>query len=205
MVSSTHFFDVLHDIDPHLTHHFGIGWIKGLDMEETARRLGADLSHSATVRLAEAYRDADNDPAWGPYSSIYLLGEAEEGEGEWTICMQVQGWRLIEDDTLARLSRDGGQVFALTFYNDHMPTFHHSENGAPPQSEDMFEAERFFPEHTKGLRLISPVGADLENYDEMSALISEGFVLAGRVTGEPITDAWLRMYHERYIVAHDSP
>ncbi|MEV0589399.1 DUF6461 domain-containing protein [Nonomuraea sp. NPDC050310] len=203
MHSKSYFHDILFRIDPHLTHHFGIAWIRGIDVEQSAHRLGARLDHATSVTLADPLEGAELDPAWGDYSSVYLIGEANEGD--WTICMEVQGWRLIEPETLSSLSRNGGQVLVLATHFSDITKLFWAEDGGPAKCVDLYEAHRLFPHLTDGLPLLHSTIEDVAWDERAPEILSEGFVLAGRVTGEEITEAWLRLHHERYIVAHDTP
>ncbi|MEV0589693.1 DUF6461 domain-containing protein [Nonomuraea sp. NPDC050310] len=201
MKPPTHFYEMLEGINPSLTDHLNVVWVKGRDIEEVAGALGADPGSSATVTLANPYEDVEQDPSWRETSNVVLIGEPEEGD--WTICMQVQGFYLALPETLQALSNNQGTAFLLKLNSVDLPVFSLAENGAVSIRASVYEAPARLPRLAGDLALPHPRDEDWGVFDETPEMVSAGFIMAARLTGEEVTESWLQLHHERFVFSHE--
>ncbi|MEV5408183.1 DUF6461 domain-containing protein [Thermopolyspora sp. NPDC052614] len=173
-------------------------WCRGLGEEAVARRLGARMDSAVEQTLEQWLRS----PNVGLLEQRMWIGTVDD----WVWVLPA-GWRLLDDEILAGLSRDDGQVldiiwdisgnYLLTYATDGRiltrfdPCFPREREGVDPHALDHLMA---------GLRfeLADPDDRPPGGEVTVEESLSSAFVLAGRLVGRQIDDEWFSGIHTCY-------
>ncbi|MFF4417363.1 DUF6461 domain-containing protein [Streptosporangium sp. NPDC001559] len=200
MESRTELYDLLfsyvrlYDDEQTPFQEFAAVWCEGIGVEETAKRLGADLESAEEHDLVSATDDIEIAEGYG----VILAGLA----GTWTLVVQVVGFDCVLDDALIRLSRDGSRALSLGWDIDGNEEIGYAVNG-----DVVTRLSVTCPELRSGAdpTALDPLMEGLKfQLDEDNPVVEESvnsaFALAGRVTGRKIDRAWLDAPHTRFLI-----
>ncbi len=200
MESRTELYDLLfsyvrsYDDEETPFQEFAAVWCEDIGVEETARRLGADLESAEEcdlVSVADGLEITEGD-------GVILAGLA----GTWTLVIQVTGFDCVLDDALIRLSRDGGRALSLGWDING-----NEEIGYAIDGDVVTRLSVTCPELRSGTdpAALDPLMEGLRfQLDEDDPVVEESvnsaFVLVGRITGREIDRAWLDAPHTRFVI-----
>ncbi|WP_219502916.1 DUF6461 domain-containing protein [Nonomuraea ceibae] len=191
-------YDLLHEQWLNVRTSFYTVWAEGLDLEETAARIGVNPDDGAVVSLSEITGGIDEDPHWRDGAGVVLIGEADDDS--WTVSFQVQGGDIAGGDLLARLSAGGGRALSIGWNINANHRLEYAVDGDVAVSVPLHEALPHFDEHAAGLSM-----PDVWNEDgdfPIEEMISTGFQLAQRITGVHLDRYWLRLAHTRFVLPY---
>ncbi|GIH71982.1 hypothetical protein [Sphaerimonospora thailandensis] len=114
MPNPTHLYDLLESRWENVADGFAAVWAEGLTVEETARRLGADLGSATALTLEDIGLGFEGDEMPGDEDGIILVGPWDA----WTLAVQIQWMDVTEEPRLSELSRDGGRAIAIGWHGD---------------------------------------------------------------------------------------
>ncbi|MEU7988263.1 hypothetical protein AB0B56_25640 [Streptosporangium canum] len=177
---------------------FAAVWCEGVSIEETARRLRADLSSATPCTLRGIGHGFDGDARPGDRAGIILVGEA----GTWTLAVQVQEMDVTSEPALSALSRSGGRALSMGWHVNGAHRITYAVDGLVVSSAPMEKIPAPLEQHMEGL---SMPGVNWDEDDEdgdfsTEEMIDTALVLAGRVTGRELDKKWLDAIHTRYVI-----
>ncbi|MFE0147879.1 hypothetical protein ACFWY5_12085 [Nonomuraea sp. NPDC059007] len=199
MACSTHLYDLL------ATHWAGVHngsfsavWSENLDVEETALKVGADLTTATQVTLANLPEGFEGDQMPGDYDGIVLIGQF----GAWSLAFQVQWSNIVDPSVLAALSQDGRAVGLSWNANGSAYRFHYTMRDHAAQSHSMHTIPTALALFAVGLRMPDEDEWDLpaDQASPREEMITVGLALMGRITGRELDQEWLNTPHTRYLI-----
>jgi hypothetical protein len=180
---------------------FVAAWVERLGVEETARRLGADMDTATpcafatyTVGLDESHRDMDG---------VILVRQA----GDWAHVLQPYMNQVWDDDALRALSRDGGRALNIGWHAHSGERLAYAVDGEVVARMRLSwgDVPAELRPYAYGLRFgcEDPTDPDCADPDDPITLfesITSAFVIAARVTGQELDDEVLESTHVRYLI-----
>ncbi|MFF0575536.1 hypothetical protein [Streptosporangium saharense] len=189
----THLYDLLESRWENVADGFAAVWVEGLTVEETARRLGADLGSATTVSLENIGLGFEGDETPGDEDGIILVGPWDA----WTLAVQIRWMDVTEEPRLSELSRDGGRAIAIGWHGDGAHRVEYAIDGRLTFSAPLEEMLEPLHEYAEGLRMPTDwdvVGAPTEE------MIATALTVIGRLTGRELDEEWLETPHVRYLI-----
>ncbi|MEU0484054.1 DUF6461 domain-containing protein [Streptosporangium sp. NPDC006013] len=180
---------------------FVAAWCQGLSVEETARRLDADLD-SATPCSFKNYTRGLNE-SHGMWDGVILVKQV----GAWVHVLQPYMIHAWHDDALQALSRDGGRALNIGWHSGGAERLTYMVDGRivanMPLTAGDVPAE--LEPYAHGLRFgcEDPTDPECENPEDPitdTESIASAFVIAGRITGRELDRELLDAMHTRYLI-----
>ncbi|WP_248962826.1 DUF6461 domain-containing protein [Sphaerisporangium perillae] len=166
-----------------------VTWCSGIDVEEAARRFGADPASGTPMTFTDAEMEHYDEAL-----QTVLIGSLDG----WTIAMEPNGGEGRSPDTIASLS-NSDQAFSIYWDGPVKIEMNYAAHGhlitSIPKSlvDDWPPAARVpLVPHTHGL----PFTTALDEQWKIAA-----FTLAARLSGVHLTDRWLETEHSRFVIS----
>ncbi|MFD1939594.1 hypothetical protein ACFSKW_49855 [Nonomuraea mangrovi] len=196
MPNPTHLYDLLESHWENVADGFAAVWVEGLTVEETARRLGADLSSATALTLADIGLGFEGDKMPGDEDGIILVGPFDA----WTLAAQIQWMDVTEEPTLSTLSRDGGRAIAIGWHGDGAHRVEYAIDGRLTFSAPLEEILIPLQEHAEGLRMPTDWDVPVDVGSPTEEMITTALVAIGRLVGRELDHEWLETPHVRYLI-----
>ncbi|MET8867407.1 hypothetical protein ABZW11_31070 [Nonomuraea sp. NPDC004580] len=193
MPNSTHLYDLLESHWENVADGFAAVWAEGLTVEETARRVGADLSSATPLALQDIGLGFEGDAMPADEDGIILVGPWHT----WTLAMQIQWMDVTQSPRLSELSRDGGRAIAIGWHGDGAHRVEYASKGRLAFSAPLEETLNVLREHAEGLS--TPTGWDVPG-SPVEEMITTALTAIGRLTGRQLDEEWLETPHVRYLI-----
>ncbi|WP_043615279.1 DUF6461 domain-containing protein [Nonomuraea candida] len=194
-------FDLLVSYEESVGDGFVAAWAEGLEVEEVARRIGAEASTATpctfedyAVGLEESHRDLDG---------VVLVRQV----GNWVQVLQPYMNQVWDGAVLRALSEGGGRALHVGWHAHIDARLRYAIGGRIVASMPltMGDVPEELEPYAEGLRfgLEDPTDPECVNPDDPiteSESISSALVVAGRITGHELSDESLLSTHTRYVI-----
>lgn len=196
MPNPTHLYDLLESCWENVADGFAAVWVEGLTVEETARRLGADLGSATALTLENIGLGFEGDEMPGDEDGIILVGPYDT----WTLAVQIQWMDVTEEPRLSELSRDGGRAIAIGWHGDGAHRVEYAINGQLTFSAPLEEILDPLHEHAESLQMPTDWDVPVDVGSPTEEMITTALTAIGRLTGRELDEEWLQTPHVRYLI-----
>ncbi|MEV4583360.1 hypothetical protein AB0K16_60160 [Nonomuraea jabiensis] len=200
MALSRRLYDLIESHWPSLGNgSFAAVWSEGLDVEETARLLGADPDSATETSLMNIGAGFEGDQMPGDLDGILLIGAF----GDWTLTLQLQWLDAVERRALSALSANARVLGVSWHAGGGGYRIHYAANGQIIERGPMHEFPSSLLEYSEGLVIPQDWDIPASQGSPREEMITTALALIARITGREIDQAWLEAPHTRFLIRRD--